>query len=104
MKLVLFNIIGNKDIGTGHIYRSLSLAKEIKKNFKVTFLTSKNQKLAIQSIKKTKYELFYPSEETIYDKKNNLKPLIVRTDVLSTTKKKIKFLKKNKRKVINFEG
>ena len=94
MKLVLFNIIGNKDIGTGHIYRSLSLAKEIKKNFKVTFITSKNQKLAIQSIKKTKYDLFYTSEEKIYDKINNLKPLIVINDVLSTKKKNIEFLKK----------
>ena len=33
MKSVLFNILGSKKNGTGHIYRALSLAKEINLNY-----------------------------------------------------------------------
>ena len=36
-----------------HIYRSLSLAKEVNNSYKIVFITSNNQKLAIQNLKQS---------------------------------------------------
>ena len=103
MKSVIFNIIGNKKNGTGHIYRSLSLAKEIKSKYKVIFVTNKFEKLAIMKLKKTNYKIILYPKKNIFEKIAILKPNIVINDVLSTKKSEIRVLKKNKIKVINFE-
>ena len=103
MKLILFNILGSKKNGTGHIYRSLSLAKEIKSNYNILFLTHNSQKLAIQCLKKTNYKFLIFSKKKIYSKINSLKPTLVINDVLSTQKKDMRLIKKNGTKVVNFE-
>ena len=95
MKLVLFNILGNKENGTGHIYRSLSLAKEVNNSYKIVFITSNNQKLAIQNLK-TKYEFYTCKESKLFNKIKNLNPSVVINDVLSTKKKILSYLKKIK--------
>ena len=103
MKLVLFNILGSKKNGTGHIFRSLSLAKEIKYNHNIIFLTNNTQKIAIQYLKKTKYKFFSYSTKKIYNKIISHQPTIVINDVLSTQKKDIRLIKENRIKVVNFE-
>lgn len=103
MKSVFFNVIGNKKNGTGHIYRTISLAKEINRKYKVYFITSKSEKLAINRLRNKKYELILCSKKKIFKKLAILKPNVVINDVLSTTKAQIKVLKKSNIKVINFE-
>ena len=103
MKLILFNIIGSKKNGTGHIYRSLSLAKEIKKKYKIIFITDYSQKLVLEKIKKSAYELHVCPKKKIFDKIKMLNPSIVINDILSTNKKDIIKLKNIGIKVINFE-
>ena len=103
MKSVIFNIIGNKKNGTGHIYRSLSLAKEIVPKYKVIFVTNKSEKLAIIKLKKTNYKIILYPKKNIFQKIAIFKPNVVINDVLSTKKSEIKILKKNRIKVINFE-
>ena len=103
MKLILFNIIGSKKNGTGHIFRSLSLAKEIKSGYEIIFLTNHNQKLAIQNLKTTNYKFFTYPKKKIFDKIILHKPTLVINDVLSTKAKNIRLLKNHKIKVINFE-
>ena len=103
MKLVLFNIIGSKKNGTGHIYRALSLAKEIKANYKVIFITTNYQKLAIKNLKETNYKFFSYPKKKLYNKILSLEPSVVINDILSTKKEDIQLLKNKKIKVINFE-
>lgn len=103
MKSVFFNVIGNKKNGTGHIYRTLSLAKEVNKKYKVYFITSKSEKLATNKLRNKRYEIILCPKKKIFRKLSKLKPNVVINDVLSTTKSQIKILKKNNIKVINFE-
>ncbi len=103
MKLVLFNILGSKSNGTGHLYRSISLAKDINSKNKIIFLTNKRQNIAIRTLKNSKYQFYCYSQKKIFNKILSHKPSVVINDILSTKKKDIKLLKYNGIDIINFE-
>jgi len=99
---LVFHVIGFKEVGLGHIYRSLSLAQELG-NFQITFACSKSSKAMTELMIKNKYRLHLFDEETIFSDIRDLKPDIVVNDVLSTDEQDIKTLKESEIKVLNFE-
>ena len=103
MKIILFNILGSKQNGTGHLYRSMSLAKDISLKYKIIFVTNNKQKIAIETLKKSKYKYFCYPEKILFKKILSHKPTVVINDILSTKKNEIKLLKMNSIDVINFE-
>jgi spore coat polysaccharide biosynthesis predicted glycosyltransferase SpsG len=99
-KKIIFNVIGNVEIGMGHIYHSLALAHEIV-DHEVVFVCDKNYEIAVKEIALTDYRVISTSNvmETIVD----FKPDLVINDVLNTDRKDMLNLKNNNIKVVNFE-
>lgn len=92
---VLFLVDGNNKIGVGHVYRSINLAKNLKKNgHDIIFLTQKNQsKKIISQIFDCKLSRKLNNNTT----KNFLKkfcPDIIIIDKLNETKTNLSFLHK----------
>jgi len=99
-KRIVFNVIGNKQVGMGHIYRALSLAHEIN-DHEILFVCNENDYLAVEKIASKDYKVIKTSNvlETILE----LQPDLVINDCLNTKKDFIKSLKKENIKVVNFE-
>ena len=79
---ILFLADGSLKIGMGHIYRSLTLANELKKENEIAFLT--REKLSSQIFKK-KYKTFFVSRNNFIKEKNiikNFEPDLVIIDKL----------------------
>jgi spore coat polysaccharide biosynthesis predicted glycosyltransferase SpsG/CMP-N-acetylneuraminic acid synthetase len=99
-KIIVFNVIGSKELGMGHIYHSLALAHEIT-DHKVIFVCDKKYGMAVEKIASMDYKVI-PTEDinkTILE----LNPDLVINDVLNTNLEYIKNLKNNNIKVVNFE-
>jgi len=99
-KRIVFYVIGNTEIGMGHIYHSISLAHEII-DHKIIFVCKSKDKLALQQIASYDYEVLS------YDNPEREIPFldadIVINDVLDTDENYILNLKKRNSTVINFE-
>lgn len=101
-KRIIFRIIGNKRVGTGHIYRALSLAHEIT-DHEILFVTDNDNSEVVNKLAGYDYWLASYEKDKIVNAIIDLKPDLVINDMLSTSKKDVAPLKKNKIKVINFE-
>ena len=99
-KKIVFNVIGNLEIGMGHIYHSLALAHEIT-DHEIIFVCDKKYKIAVDKIASTDYKVI-PSDDTV-ETILNLKPNLVINDILNTDENYIKVLKEKKIIVVNFE-
>ena len=99
---ILFVVRGNNIIGLGHVYNSLLLANDIL-NHRITFLVTKDSKLAYEKIGLKNYPVFIQEKEDIVEDIKNISPDIVINDILDTDENYIKNLKKLNLKVINFE-
>lgn len=99
-KRIVFNVIGNKEIGMGHIYHSLALAHEIT-DHEIIFVCDEKYKMAVDKIASMDYRVVSTDDtlQTII----GLKPDLLINDVLDTTKEYILELKKHQIKIINFE-
>ena len=99
-KRIVFNVIGNKEIGMGHIYHSLALAHEIT-DHEIIFVCDEEYKIAVDKIASMDYRVVSTNDtlQTII----NLKPNLVINDILDTTKDYILELKKHHIKIVNFE-
>jgi CMP-N-acetylneuraminic acid synthetase/spore coat polysaccharide biosynthesis predicted glycosyltransferase SpsG len=100
-KKIVIRVDGFKEIGLGHIYRTLSIANNIM-DHEVIFLMNGLHDLGIQMVQSQNYqiELFYDDP---IGKIKELNPDIVINDILDTTKDYIISLKKLGIKVFNFE-
>jgi spore coat polysaccharide biosynthesis predicted glycosyltransferase SpsG/CMP-N-acetylneuraminic acid synthetase len=99
-KRIVFNVIGDVQIGMGHIYHSLALAHEIT-DHEVLFVCHEQYKLAVDRIASMDYKVF--STSNVLEKVLQLKPDLVINDVLNTEEPYIASLKQRGIKVINFE-
>lgn len=100
MKKIVIRVDGYKEIGLGHIYRTLTLANHII-DHEVIFLMDERHELGINLVKEKnfKVELFTGSP---IPKMLELEPDIIINDILDTDKEYILTLKKIG-KVFNFE-
>ncbi len=101
-KRIIFRIIGNKKVGTGHIYRALSIAHEIT-DHEILFVTDYDNSEVVNKLAGYDYWLASYHKDNIVDAILDLKPDLVINDILSTMVKDVVPLKKNDIKVVNFE-
>ena len=99
---LVFHIIGYKEVGLGHIYRSLSLAKELDE-FDISFACAEESSEMAELLIRNSYDLFVFQADTIFKDIAKLYPDIVINDVLYTEEKHIRKLKERNIKIINFE-
>ena len=99
-KRVVFHVIGNTQVGMGHIYRALSLAHEIT-DHEIIFVCDNKDELAVEKIASKDYKVIPSSnvQQTLL----KLHPNLLINDTLNTTKAFIKPLKEKGIKVVSFE-
>lgn len=91
---VVFVVDGNKKIGLGHVYRTLNLAKELKKSVNnIIFLT--NDSMAMQLIKPNFHCMFFPKMYSLTKASIITKNDVVIIDKLHESYKKLHFIKSN---------
>lgn len=101
-KTVIIRVDGYKDIGLGHIFRTLTIANQII-DHKLIFLMNQEYRMGIDLVKSQNFRI------ELFDGKNaavkiiELKPDIVINDILNTEKDYILQLKNAGIKVFNFE-
>lgn len=99
-KKIVFNVIGNVEIGMGHIYHSLALAHEIT-DHEVIFVCDEQYKIAVDKIASMDYKVIATND--VLNTILKINPNMVINDVLNTDDNYIKILKENNIKVVNFE-
>ena len=101
-KRIVFRVIGNTEIGMGHIFRSLALAHEIS-DHEVRFVCDHESSLAANKLAGYDYWLETYQREEIEEKIIELQPDLVINDVLNTSEDYIKRLIAKNIVVVNFE-
>ena len=101
-KRIIFWIIGNQEVGLGHIYRALTLALELR-NHEVLFVTDTGNQSTVKATLKKNYWLGVVDNELLTDFIIGLRPDLVICDILDTDEKNIKKIKSLGSSVVSFE-
>lgn len=114
-KKILIKADASHEIGTGHIYRGLSIASKLV-NHEVIFLLDEAQELGIEIVKNNNYpfithnsnkgkgkEADEKAKEEIIEKIVEYDPDIIINDILNTNSKYTKTLRDNGFFIVNFE-
>ena len=99
---IVFRVIGNNEVGMGHIYRSLALAHELS-DHEIMFVCDSKSYGVVNQLAGYDYWLGVVDEGNIVSAILELKPDLVINDVLDTTMEYIEKLKQNDVLVVNFE-
>jgi len=101
-KKVVFRVIGNYQVGMGHIFRTISLAEELK-DHKLSFLTDIRSDLAITHLSSTQNWCGAFTESEMTEQILSLEPDLVVFDVLDTKQEDIIPLREEGIAVVSFE-
>ncbi len=99
---IVFRVIGNRNVGMGHIYRCLTLAHEIT-DHEIIFVSDKSSMLAVNRITGSDYLIHVFPDEEIADQIVALEPHLVINDILDTDASYVRRLRDNGIRVVNFE-
>lgn len=103
-KRIVINVVGGGNIGTGHIFRCITLAHEIN-DHEIIFVTHETNSFVVSHIAAKEYPIHvYETEDRLIELLRELKPDLLMVDILDTTLPFMKRLKSlNHFKTINFE-
>jgi spore coat polysaccharide biosynthesis predicted glycosyltransferase SpsG len=101
-KRIVFSVIGNQEVGMGHIYRSLSLAHEIT-DHEIIFVCDESSNLAVNKIAGKDYMINAYPEAEMLERIVGLQPDMVINDILNTTDGYVRSLRDRGITVVNFE-
>lgn len=103
-KRIVFRVDGDRTIGLGHIYRTLTLAHQIL-DHQVIFLIDQRRQMGLEKVASYNYEIeTFASETKMWSILRTLQPDIVINDILDTTKAYITRLRKETPAfIVNFE-
>ena len=87
-KRLVFRIIGNKQVGMGHIYRALTLAREFSEH-EVLFVTDLANQIVVESLLKKDYWVGVYSVSDVTKQIRSLKPDVVIYDALDTSRRDV---------------
>lgn len=82
--IVALRVDGGKDIGMGHIMRTMALANDLKKNEEVkrVFYITKNKQSAVNKLKENEFEVITIDKDLTYEKEiEKVKEIIKREEV-----------------------
>tara|TARA_B100000686_G_scaffold229499_1_gene236880 strand:- start:8 stop:1627 length:1620 start_codon:yes stop_codon:yes gene_type:complete len=99
---IVFRVIGNRQLGMGHIYRALSLAHEIT-DHEIIFVTEADHHHAVSELADHDYRLEVYSPDSISDDLIRLEPDLVVNDILDTSADYVSALRDAEIQVVNFE-
>lgn len=102
-KKIVMVVNANEEIGTGPLYRCISLASRLLSN-NVLFLLDENHQLGIDIVESFNYPFkLYDGEDELFKLLKEFDPQIVVNDISDTTKEYVNHLKELGFFVINFE-
>jgi len=110
-KRIIIKTDADNEIGTGHVYRGLSIASKLA-NHELMFLLDENKKLGIDIVENHNYHYLvhksvlsknFESNKELIDEIEDYNPDIVINDILNTSEEYIAKLKENGYFVVNFE-
>jgi spore coat polysaccharide biosynthesis predicted glycosyltransferase SpsG/CMP-N-acetylneuraminic acid synthetase len=101
-KRIVFRVVGNREVGMGHIYRALSLAHEIT-DHEVIFVTDTENEMAINELERYDYRLEVCKPDDVVTTILALKPNLVVNDILDTSMEDVVPLQSIGSAVVNFE-
>jgi CMP-N-acetylneuraminic acid synthetase/spore coat polysaccharide biosynthesis predicted glycosyltransferase SpsG len=99
---ITFIVNGNNEIGTGHVYRTLTLADGFL-GHDITFITMDSSNESISLIKERGYNIISTDKNSLFGLLNDLNPCIIINDILDTKFNYITKLKDLGFFVVNFE-
>jgi CMP-N-acetylneuraminic acid synthetase/spore coat polysaccharide biosynthesis predicted glycosyltransferase SpsG len=103
-KKIVFRVDGDKKIGLGHVYRTITLAKRMAFNHDVCFVMDEKKKMGVEKVLEYHFDIrLFSDKKNLMEVISDLNPDIVVNDILDTDKEYVKFLKENGYSVINFE-
>jgi spore coat polysaccharide biosynthesis predicted glycosyltransferase SpsG len=101
-KRLVFRIIGNKQVGMGHIYRALTLAREFSE-YEVLFVTDLANQIVVESLLKEDYWVGVYAASDVTKQIRSLKPDAVIYDALDTSRRDVEEVRRSGAVVISFE-
>ena len=101
-KRIVFWVIGSREVGAGHIYRSLTLAHELT-DHEVLFAMEPENQLATDQLAKSGYQTVVCPMERLLEEVIDLAPQLVVLDVLDTDSDVVLSLRKMGIQVASFE-
>lgn len=101
-KRIIFTTIGNQKIGMGHVYRSLSLAREFTEH-EILFVGDERNSQSTNNMIGYEYIYTVHNSAKITDHILSLSPHLVINDILDTDAPYIQALRNNGISVVNFE-
>lgn len=102
-KIIYFHIKASITIGLGHLYRSTSIAENLRKSFKIYFIGDLKTKKFFKKFKLRNKFIHYENINDFYKIIKKNKPNIIINDRLDNSYKYVLFIKKFCDKIINFE-
>ena len=100
--VIIFRVIANPLVGSGHVYRSLTLAHEMSEN-KVLFITEDSDSKTVNKIINGQFPIISEKKDNIIQRLLSEMPDIVINDILDTHEHDVFPLKNAGIRVINFE-
>ncbi len=102
---IAFITDGGFEMGMGHVYRTLSLAEELKQNVEICFLT-KSDKIVVNKIEEYGFQTFNPeNDDEIISKLEDIKPDVVIIDKLNVDESFVKSIRENlKTRIVIFDN
>ena len=101
-KRIVFRVIGNRDVGMGHIYRALTLAHAIV-DHELIFVCRPDDEAAVNKIAGLDYPVYVIEGGRVTQQLLALQPHLVINDCLDTEEPEIRRLRAAGVRVINFE-
>ncbi len=101
-KRIVFRVIGNEQVGMGHIYRAISLAHEVT-DHEILFVSDTSNRVAVNELAGYDYWLGIYDKKQVVNEIIALDPDLVINDILNTDASDTLPLKEHGIKVVNFE-
>lgn len=101
-KKIIFVVVGNREVGLGHAYRSVMIANELVHS-DIEFIVGHDDNLAKDYIEGFNYRVASVESNQLNEAIIERSPTLVINDVLDTTEEYVGALKNQGIKVINFE-
>lgn len=101
-KRIVFTVVGHKEVGLGHAFRTVMLANELVK-FDILFVCEEQDDLAQKYILSQNYQVHIAPDGSLVKTVLSLRPHLVINDILDTDLSYVEELLNNNIKVVNFE-
>jgi spore coat polysaccharide biosynthesis predicted glycosyltransferase SpsG/CMP-N-acetylneuraminic acid synthetase len=102
---IVFRVDGGGDMGMGHIYRCITIARELESVFmsNVTFVITRSHSGGVKKLRATDFEVVLTKETETLECIKSLDPDIIFIDILDTSERYVRTLREMSAGVINLE-